>query len=236
MHRDTPKLISFLAAGVHVFMTGPAGSGKSTGAELAAKALELPFFAISVCQQSTKTDFLGYMDATGTYRPTQFREAYEHGGLFNIDEIDAGNPNVLAVLNQALSGHSCSFPDKMVPKHPTFKLVASGNTWGSGRTMQYVGRNALDAATLNRFAIIHWDYDETLERKLSGLPEWANYVQKVRAEIKKRGVNHLVTPRASIFGAQMLRAGVPLKEVLDSVLFTNMDPDLRNQMPVPPAL
>ena len=236
VHKDTPKLISFLASGVNVFLTGPAGSGKSTGAELAAKALEIPFYSISVCQQSTKTDFLGYMDATGSYRKTQFREAYECGGLYNIDELDAGNPNVLAVLNQALSGSQCPFPDKMVPKHAKFRLVASGNTWGNGRTLQYVGRNAIDAATLNRFAVIHWDYDESLETTLCDLPKWSKYVQKVREEVKNRGVNFLVTPRASIFGSQMLKSGIPIDQVAETILFTNMDADTRKVMPKLPVL
>lgn len=230
-HKSTGELIQFLGAGCHVFLTGPAGSGKSTGAEQAAKALELPFYATSVCSQTTKTDFLGYMDATGSYRRTQFRDAYENGGVYLIDEIDAGNPNVLSVLNAALSNSNCAFPDSMVKRHDKFKCVAAGNTWGTGKTVQYVGRNAIDAATLNRFVIIHWDYDEKLEIAISGNPGWARYVIACRAEIKNRGIQFLITPRASINGAKAIAAKIPLATVLKSVLFQNLDPDVIRQMP-----
>jgi cobaltochelatase CobS len=236
VHRDTAKLIRFLSCGLSVFLTGPAGSGKSTGAEKAAQALNLPFYTISVCAQSTKTELLGYLDATGTYRRTQFRDAYENGGVYLIDEIDAGNPNVLAVLNNALSGSVCPFPDAMVKRHDNFRCIAAGNTWGTGKTLQYVGRNALDAATLNRFAIIYWDYDEALETKITGMPEWSKYVQACRREVKTRGVNMLITPRASIYGAKLLRGGVSVTDVMDTVLFPNIDPDLKRYMPPPPVI
>jgi cobaltochelatase CobS len=236
VHKLQSELIQFLAAGCSVFLTGPAGSGKSIAAEKAAQALDLPFYSISVCQQSTKTDLLGYIDATGTYRRTQYRDAYEHGGLYLIDEIDGGNANVLSVLNNSLSGSRCPFPDAMVPRHKNFRCVAAGNTWGTGRTVQYVGRNALDAATLNRFVFIDWSYDEALETRIADLPAWSQYVQKCRAEIKRRGINYLVTPRASIYGAQLLKAGIKMDRVLEAVLFPNLDPDIRRAMPPTPEI
>lgn len=236
VHKDTPKLIQFLSCGISCFLTGPSGSGKSIGAEKAALALELPFYSISVCSQTTKTEILGYMDANGIYRRTQFRDAYENGGVFLFDEIDAGNANVLAVLNNALSGSRCPFPDGMILRHDKFRCVAAGNTWGTGKTMQYVGRNALDAATMNRFAVIYWDYDEALETKIAELPIWSRYVQQCRAEIKRRGVQVLVTPRASIYGAKLIKAGIPVQTVIDTVLFPNLDPQLRSALPPAPVL
>jgi cobaltochelatase CobS len=236
VHRDTPRLIKYLAAGCHVFLPGPAGSGKSTAAEQAALALGLNFYATSVCQQTTETKFLGYMDAGGHYHGTQYREAFENGGLFLVDEIDAGNPNVLAVLNASLSNSWCAFPDKMVRRHPKFRCVAAGNTWGTGRTIQYVGRNPIDAATLNRFVYIQWDYDEALETKIAGMPEWSAFVQACRAEIKRRGVNFLISPRASIFGALLLKAGVPVQDVINDVVMPNLDPDIKTYMPPSPVI
>jgi hypothetical protein len=235
-HRQQALLTQYLAAGCHVFLTGPAGSGKSTAGELAAKALALTFGATSCCAQDTATKFMGYNDATGTYHTTEFREAYAKGGVFLIDEMDAGNPNVLAVLNSALSNSQCAFPDGMVKRHERFRCIATGNTWGTGKTIQYVGRNAIDAATLNRFVVIYWDYDEALETVITGLPTWSQYVQACRAEIKKRGVNFLITPRASISGAKALRAGIPMEAVLENILFPNLDPDIKRQMPDVPTI
>jgi cobaltochelatase CobS len=176
------------------------------------------------------------MDAGGHYHGTQYREAFENGGLFLVDEIDAGNPNVLAVLNASLSNSWCAFPDKMVRRHPKFRCVAAGNTWGTGRTIQYVGRNPIDAATLNRFVYIQWDYDEALETKIAGMPEWSAFVQACRAEIKRRGVNFLISPRASIFGALLLKAGVPVQDVINDVVMPNLDPDIKTYMPPSPVI
>lgn len=236
VHKDQGLLIKYLAAGCHVFLTGPAGSGKSTAGEKAAEALNLKFSSVSCCSQDTATKFVGYMDATGNYHSTEFREAYSKGGLFLIDEMDAGNPNVLAVLNSALSNSQCAFPDGMVKRHEKFRCMASGNTWGTGKTLQYVGRNAIDAATLNRFAVIYWDYDEALETAIAGLPAWSRYVQQSRAEIKRRGINFLITPRASIHGAMALKAGIPVAKVIEAVLFPNLDPDIKQQMPPAPNI
>ena len=109
VHEMFPIVLKHLQTKEPIFLTGPAGSGKTQIAEHCAEALSMPFGSISVCAQTTKTDFLGYYDANGRYTGTQFRTIYEKGGVFLIDEIDAGNPNVLAVLNAALSGISLLF-------------------------------------------------------------------------------------------------------------------------------
>lgn len=236
VHKTQALLIKYLMAGCHVFLTGPAGSGKSTGGEKAAEALGLKFGAASCCSQDTATKFMGYMDATGNYHTTEFREAYVNGGIFLLDEVDAGNPNVLAVLNSALSNQTCAFPDGMVKRHEKFRCVATGNTWGTGKTIQYVGRNAIDAATLNRFVVIYWDYDEALETRIAGMPAWSKYVQECRKELSRRGINFLVTPRASIFGARALKTGISLKDVIDNVLFPNLDPEVKKLMPPVPQI
>jgi cobaltochelatase CobS len=53
---------------------------------------------------------MGYMDAHGKLVRTLLREAYEHGGVFLLDEIDAGNPGVLTVLNALLANGQVGFP------------------------------------------------------------------------------------------------------------------------------
>ena len=108
----------------------------------------------------------GYMDATGDYVRTAFRNAFEHGGVFLFDEVDNGNANALGVVNSALANGSMAFPDGMVKRHPDFLCVASANTYGRGADRQYVGRQALDAAFMDRFEVIHVDYDEALEEAL----------------------------------------------------------------------
>jgi len=76
-----------------VWLPGPAGSGKTTAARNVAKALELPFLFTGAVDQPYS--LLGFRDAGGNYARTSFREAFENGGVFLWDEVDASNPNAL---------------------------------------------------------------------------------------------------------------------------------------------
>jgi cobaltochelatase CobS len=158
-HANYPALLRCVAARVNVWLVGPAGSGKTSAAENVARDLGLKFYSKSVGPQTSESALLGYQDANGRTVRTLLREAFEHGGVFLLDEVDAGNPGVLVVVNNLTANDSCAFPDAVVKKHPDFVLVAGANTIGQGADRQYVGRSQIDAATLDRFANLVWDYD-----------------------------------------------------------------------------
>lgn len=233
VHRQTATLIKLLntrkldGSRLNILMVGPAGSMKTTAASVAAKALDLTFDFTSVCEQTTVFDLIGYQDANGRYIGTAFRERFEHGGIFLLDEMDAGNANVLAVTNAALSNGHYRFPDRLVEKHPDFICIAAGNTYGRGADRMFVGRNQLDGATLDRFTTIYWDYDEQLELEVAGRDqiEWTKYVHKVRAAIIKSSVRHIVSSRAALDGAALLRAGFPRAEVESMRLWCGLGDD-----------
>lgn len=222
-HYKFETLLTILEQRINTMMVGPAGSGKTTAAEKAAEALGLEFGAISVGPQTSKVDFLGYMDANGKYVSTNFRKAYETGGVFIIDEIDAGNAGVMTIINAATSNGVVGFPDGMIPRHRDFICVAAANTFGRGADRQYVGRQQMDAATLNRFVVLEWDYDEVLEIHLSGDEKWARQVQKYRKACETLKIRHVISPRASINGAKLLNAGLPKDEVINMVVWQGLD-------------
>lgn len=221
-HKETAFVLSALNAGLHPFLVGGAGSGKTTIAEKCSEALKLDFGAISVCGQTTQTSLLGYMNASGNYIRTKFRDIYENGGIFLLDEIDNGNPNVLAVLNSALSNDYCSFPDGMIKKHINFKLIASGNTYGTGADRQYVGRNELDSATLDRFVIIEIDYDEKLENQIVNCKPVTEFVQFIRKTIKEKNIRHIVSPRASIAIYKLAQSKINLDKIIEAVIWKGL--------------
>jgi cobaltochelatase CobS len=164
-HKILPTVIKRLNR-KHVMMVGPAGTGKSHIAHQAADALGLPFYSISLTASTMPTELKGYMSATGEYVGTVFREAFEHGGVFLFDEVDNGNANSLGVVNAALANGVMAFPDGMVKRHPDFRCVAAGNTYGRGPDRVFAGRQQLDGAFLDRFTIITVDIDEPLEETL----------------------------------------------------------------------
>lgn len=224
-HRLLGDLITLCANRLPVLLVGPAGTGKTHAASQVAEALGLGYESISVGAQTSKSDLLGFIHANGGYVSTGFRRAYEHGGVFLLDELDAGNSNVLIALNAALSNGACAFPDGMVKKHKDFVLVASANTYGLGASREYVGRNQLDAATLDRFCVLDWPIDAALERKLCGHAKWLEVVRAIRKHAESEGLRLLVTPRASINGAVMLAASMPYKQVLTSTILKNVPAD-----------
>lgn len=222
-HKNFPTLVSVLSQRVNCLMVGQAGSGKTMGAEKAAEALGLKYYTISVGAQTTKTEFFGYMDATGKYVRTLFREAFEFGGVFLLDEMDAGNANVIVSINQALANGITAFPDGMVPKHPDFILVATANTWGNGTSREYVGRNQLDASTLDRFAMIEWSYDEELEDSLVDNKKWLKEVRRIRQIVADKKIRTVISPRASITGSKLLAAGLPWDQVKEMLVLKSMN-------------
>jgi len=234
-HNQFQNLLTIVSTGQAVLLVGPAGTGKTHGAEKVAESLGLSFHSISVGSQTSKSDLQGYMTATGQYVRTQFREAYEHGGLFLLDEADAGNSNVLILLNAALSNGYMAFPDGMIKAHPNFHMVATANTYGNGASRQYVGRNQLDAATLDRFTVLNWDIDDKIEASLAGTDEsgkrWLNVVRTVRKRVvEDLDLRVVISPRATLRGAQLLAAGMAFEDVMVSALTGSIPASSRSEV------
>lgn len=210
----------------NAYLCGPAGSGKTTAARKVAEAIDLPFYSHGALGSAHQ--LLGYMDGNGVYQRTTFREAFEFGGVFLWDEIDGSIPGEAIAVNDALAceaGAPTSFPDGMVTRHADFVAIGAANTIGNGASRQYVGRYQLDGATLNRFAHIEWDYDNKLEKHAAGNAEWVAIVQQYRKAIDKLNMQHIVSPRDSINGAQMLASGMDLKTVKQLYLYRGMSRD-----------
>lgn len=232
-HKQLEQLITYSALRLNPLLVGMAGTGKTHAGEQVAEALGLNFYAMSVGAQTSKSDIIGYMDATGNYVSTHFRTAYENGGVFLMDEIDAGNSNVLIQINAALSNGMCSFPDKMVKRHEDFVFIASANTFGNGANRQYVGRNQLDAATLDRFAVIEWLIDDELESNLTvGLngKAWYMAVRACRDFVAEKNIRALVSPRATQKGSRLLDAGQDLNEVISATLLGSVPDDKKQDV------
>lgn len=231
VHPAFEKVIKILSSAKrkekNIMFVGPAGSGKTHLAGCVAEALQLPFYPMSVGLQTTKSDLLGFVNAQGNYVTTPVREAYEKGGLLLLDEFDAAHAGVVTILNSLLANGHCSFADKIVSKNPNFVCVCACNTYGKGATMEYIGRNRLDAATLDRFIVVEVGYDKGLERALTDNPKWVDTISKVRENIDREKIKITVSPRALMDGADLLDQGFTSKEVLDMVVFKGVEEDVK---------
>lgn len=222
-HEKFEEILKIVEKGVPLMLTGPAGAGKNYTLEQIAKALGLDFYFSNAITQEYK--LTGFIDAGGTYQETQFYKAFKDGGLFFLDEIDASVPEALIILNSAIANGYFDFPNERIDVHPNFRVVCAGNTFGTGADMVYVGRNALDGATLDRFAVIEFDYDEKVEKQLSYDNELFEFIKDLRKAIKDSSLRYIVSMRATINATKLTEIGLSKREVLKSVIIKNMQPD-----------
>lgn len=234
VHKSFQTIIKILSSTKrkekNIMLVGGAGGGKTHLVGSIAEALKLQFYPMSVGLQTTKSDLLGFINANGIYMPSPIRLAYENGGVLLLDEFDAAHAGVITILNSLLANGHCSFPDKIVEKHKDFICLCACNTYGKGGTMDYVGRNRLDAATLDRFIIVDVDYDANLEKALTNHKDWMKIISKIRKNIADFGVKMIVSPRASMDGADLLDAGFSFEEVLEMCIFKGCDDDTRTKV------
>ena len=163
LHKKFDEVLAYITAGEPVFLVGPAGSGKNVLCSQIAKTMGLEFYFSNAVTQEYK--ITGFTDANGVYHESQFYKAFKYGGLFMLDELDASCPEAVIVLNCALANGYFDFPAPIgkVIAHKDFHVISAGNTWGTGASYQYCGRNQLDGATMDRFATVYMDYDERIE-------------------------------------------------------------------------
>lgn len=223
-HEKFETILKFVANNEPVFLTGPAGSGKNVLCKQVAEALNLDFYFTNAVTQEYK--LTGFTDAMGTYQETQFYKAFTKGGIFMLDEMDASIPEVLVILNAAIANRYFDFPAPIgyVEAHPDFRVVAAGNTTGQGADFEYVGRNQLDGASLDRFAIVKVDYSRQIEDSLSTDREVVDFCRDFRRAANKAGLNIIVSYRAIGRLAKMSQI-LDDEEALETCLLKGIEKD-----------
>jgi len=230
-HYITKTVIKVVGLAHPVMMVGPAGCGKTTIAEHTAKALQLPFYITSTITDTH--ELTGFVDGHGNYHDTPFRNAFEKGGVWVADEIDAWDAAALLTANSALANGYVTFPDNPTPvnRHADFRMIATANTFGNGADRVYIGRNELDAASLDRFCVINVDYDIELERRFAnGNEAWLDYVWSIRRAVTSKRIRHVVSSRAIIMGAAALNAGLDRKSVEAMYLYKGISATDREKL------
>jgi hypothetical protein len=241
-HRQLGQVTTWLSAGVPLWLWGSAGAGKTHLARQCAAALGLKFHAAAIDETITVGKLTGFRNvANGDFVEGLVYRAFKDGGLLLLDEIDT-NATAIAALNSLLANEHYTFPNgEDVARHKDFRILAGANTKGTGAVAGYTARVRLDAATLDRFAVIQLEYDAGLELELAaGLPNesvpWkpakpadaqlcARYVHWVQKARETVGTSALISPRASYLGVRALMCGVPTHEVAEALVFKLMTPD-----------
>lgn len=226
-HSQYDTIKTCIENNIPVYLVGEAGTGKNYTLESIAWDLEFDFYFTNSVQQEYK--LTGFIDAGGKYHETEFYKAFTEGGIFFLDEMDASIPEVLVLLNAAIANGYFEFPNGRKEAHKDFRVVAAGNTVGSGADELYTGRLVLDQATLDRFVIIEFDYDRNIEMYLAeGNGELVDFVEELRKQSKDNGIRATFSYRCIMQVTKLEKAGLNLKTILKIAVFKGMTKDTVN--------
>lgn len=222
-HKKFDTIKTCIENNIPVYLAGPAGSGKNHTLEQIAKEMGLDFYFTNSVQQEYK--LTGFIDAGGVYHETEFYKAFKNGGLFFLDEMDASIPEVLVLLNAAIANGYFEFPNGKITAHENFRVVAAGNTVGSGADENYTGRMVLDQATLDRFVIIEFDYDRNIEMFLAkGNVELVDFIENIREIAEVNFIRATFSYRCITMIAK-LEGKLDLTEILEIAVVKGLNKD-----------
>lgn len=195
-HYKFQEVLERVNANISVFLTGPAGCGKNFLCKQIAQALGLEFEFMNAITQEHQ--IAGFVDGYGKFHDTPFYNALKFGRVLMLDEIDASISEALVKINATLSDGFYVFPNnERVDAHKNFRVIAAGNTFGTGADDEYTGRFQLDASSLDRFSLIRVSYDENVEKIIAGNDmEIVNFIHDLRNAIAKVKIKHIVSYRA----------------------------------------
>lgn len=235
-HEVFYSLLKWASLGENVCLVGPAGSGKTSAARLAADMLGLEFYSTGAVY--TKFESVGYTDATGARVDTALSlwASNPAGGVFLFDEMDSSAPKALTPLHECLDNRRLQLPGGQVVELTDKHIcIAATNTWLRGADRTYGARSALDGATADRFVLLSTQYDEVFESSIMGVdaPEgaaeqrdkrikaalrraentredrqkWVDIVRALRARVTELNLQHIIGMRASRRVVALLEAG-----------------------------
>lgn len=223
VHEKMDDILKLVKLNIPIMLVGPAGTGKNHTLLQVSELLGMSFYYSSSVTQEHK--ITGFIDANGHYHGTEFHQAFTTGGIYMLDELDASIPEVLVLLNGAIANGYFDFPNGREFAHEDFRIVTAGNTFGTGADRVYTGRNVIDGATLDRFAVIEMGYSSEVEDALCPDTDYLKIVRTMRKIVESESMPFIVSMRALINGYKVLSQGMSKRFVIESILFKGMDVD-----------
>jgi hypothetical protein len=235
-------------AGLNAWIYGPAGVGKTKGAEQYAARLGRPFVRIAIDRTTEPSELIGQeVPAKGggmKWSDGKLTRAFRipHCVVL-IDEPTLLRSGTLAMLQTALDHRALYLTTgEVVRAAPGVFVIAADNTAGCGDdTGRYVDTAPVNAAFLDRFAF------KTLMTTLSVAQETAmlsarasipsaaakimvEYANATRAKADSGALTMGVTPRRLLAWGKTVKAGIASSKAWHSVVVTGCAPEDREAL------
>ena len=214
-------LIKYLTAkvfGQHVWMHGHTGTGKTSFVEQVEARLGFPMERLNLDSNMERADIVGAVDIVvengapkSVFTQGMLPKAMVQPMVFLLDEIDAGRPDMLFVLQRALENKGLTLTEdggRLVKPHPLFMFAGTANSRGQGDEHGwYQGVRPMNLAFLNRFgAFIEVGYlDEDDEKQFlkdaypdlntTMADQMAAFAQMVRNSFINGELSQTISPR-----------------------------------------
>lgn len=219
-HEKFDDIAKFVMKGRAPYLYGPSGCGKTYMVNNQLAGI-LGANVVTNGYVIYEQDILGYTNsATGQYVPGNFYRCYKYGDIIFLDELDNGVANATVVLNGFTGGNNTSytFPDGLNTKrHPNFRIIAAGNTNGSGRTVAHNTRQKMDESVMQRLKAVECGYDNRIEERiLDKYQDWLLFVKHFRKAVESIST---ITGEVNTIGMFTTRDAEELKEELDDNTF-----------------
>ncbi|PXX95841.1 CbbQ/NirQ/NorQ/GpvN family protein [Halomonas sp. LBP4] len=167
------ELLAFLRdpSGDALYVTGPTGSGKTSGICEVAARLNWPVQQVTCHGRMEVTDLIGHHTLMSrvpgetpvmTFQHGPLAVAMREGHILLLNEVDMMDPGELSGLNDVLEGRPLVIPQnagEVIKPHPMFRVVVTGNSVGNGdATGLYQGIAMQNLAAMDRYRIVEVDY------------------------------------------------------------------------------
>jgi cobaltochelatase CobS len=166
-----PEFVGALAQDIQenrrVCLVGHTGCGKTSCIEQLAARTKNGFLKVNLNGQITVGDLVGTWTVKGgetVWIDGILPTAMKNGYWLCLDELDFGEPAIMAILNPVLEvGGKLHLKEKgndIIEPHENFRIFGTGNTIGAMQDYRglYQGTNIMNEAFLDRWRVFHVQY------------------------------------------------------------------------------